>query len=602
MSSIRANVSESIYSLKQFLGLHESKTGDTQLKFGEASDMSNFKITKDGKLKKRGGISTLIECDGPVNGMWFGTVQGEEMILAAGGNTLWKIYEGEDGLEYEAVGNLCTENVVSFIEFNGNVYIANGEEYLYYDGTILDNVAGYVPVVLIEFKPNGESNTYENINKLTPRRRAWLSPDGTSTSWTIPEEVLSVEYAKLRTDDSALSYTVSGNTITFTTAPSLGTDTVEICYTSPTSYRTEVETMNFGETFSGDGGSRIVLYGDGSAEILYSDIDYLGNPRADYFPEWNEAVIGASNDKVTSIIRYSDQLIAFKKHSAYRLLETTVELDTGMDSIGFNVKNVNRQLGNSVMCKTYLMTNHPVTYCDGILYEWSTGSYYNSNMSYSETNAKDISNNVYYSMANMDNSKLRMFDDDGESELWLFDGNKCLIYNYSNKAFYVYNELPVRSMCKSDKYLMLGLEDGRVAVMSDKLLNDDGVAINAYWESGSYSFGGIAKRKFSMEGWVAYQVNGSNDLTVEMITDTGKHKVKTLKEESVFSFPAMFFPRFTFSTNERPKTARLRIKVKKFCYLKMILRSDDVASTSTVLEYELKVRTGGSNSGTNGKE
>lgn len=60
MAKISAITSERIYPIKQFRGLHENPDGDTKLKAGEAAKMVNFRITRDGNLKKRPGHSKVV--------------------------------------------------------------------------------------------------------------------------------------------------------------------------------------------------------------------------------------------------------------------------------------------------------------------------------------------------------------------------------------------------------------------------------------------------------------------------------------------------------------------------------------------------------------
>ena len=55
MASITGSTSEKVYSIPRWLGLNENPDGDTRLKMGEASEMVNWKITRDGNLKRRPG-------------------------------------------------------------------------------------------------------------------------------------------------------------------------------------------------------------------------------------------------------------------------------------------------------------------------------------------------------------------------------------------------------------------------------------------------------------------------------------------------------------------------------------------------------------------
>lgn len=59
MATISGQINERVFSIPRWLGLNEHPDGDTRLKMGEASQMSNWKITRDGNLKRRPGSETI---------------------------------------------------------------------------------------------------------------------------------------------------------------------------------------------------------------------------------------------------------------------------------------------------------------------------------------------------------------------------------------------------------------------------------------------------------------------------------------------------------------------------------------------------------------
>ena len=59
MATITAKTNEKVFSVQQWFGLNEHPDGDTRLRMGEASKMVNWKITRDGNLKRRPGLSGI---------------------------------------------------------------------------------------------------------------------------------------------------------------------------------------------------------------------------------------------------------------------------------------------------------------------------------------------------------------------------------------------------------------------------------------------------------------------------------------------------------------------------------------------------------------
>lgn len=59
MAKITSGSEEKVFRISEWLGMNENPDGDTRLKLGEAAVMRNFKITRDGSLQKRPGLSSL---------------------------------------------------------------------------------------------------------------------------------------------------------------------------------------------------------------------------------------------------------------------------------------------------------------------------------------------------------------------------------------------------------------------------------------------------------------------------------------------------------------------------------------------------------------
>ena len=184
MADIKAATNEKVFQIKAFLGLNQNPDGDTKLKMGEAASMNNFRVTRDRNLQRRPGTKTVVNLgtDKPVKGLWVGYVGGTEYMLGACDGKLYKLWEeGDTTLSAVEIGEIHTDKDVHIFGFENKAYILDGTQYWQWDSTDLDEVEGYVPIVQIAVPPmdvEDESATYENVNRLTNKRRVWLSPDG----------------------------------------------------------------------------------------------------------------------------------------------------------------------------------------------------------------------------------------------------------------------------------------------------------------------------------------------------------------------------------------------------------------------------------------
>lgn len=600
MAVITGSTNEKIFQIGKWLGLHQNPDGDTKLKMGEAADMRNFRITRDNNLQRRPGTAAMVRLSEtePVRGLWTGFVKGQEVMLAACGGKLWRLTETEDGkLASAELGAVDTENDVHFFGFSDIVYMLNGKEYLQWDGETLEQVHGYRPLVNISIAPDNTSReTLEHVNKLCGERRAWLSPDGEGKTFNLPEtNIQSIDYVKdLKTNEilesSKYTFDLEAGTISFNEAPSKSVNAYEVGWTMAENFRHEIERMRWSEFYSGSQDTRVFIYGDGSNEALYSDIDYDGNQRADYFPDMNEVKVGDANTPITGMIRQYSVLVCFKSNSAWSIQYGLITLEDNSQTAAFYVSPTNRSIGNEAPGQVRLVLNAPISLHGSDLYEWRNTNSYSSNLSRDERQAKRISDRVYAALRGFDFSKCKCHDDNFSQEFYVcFDG-KALVYNYASDAWYMYDSFDVQCMTNYHNELYIGSSDGVINHFSYSYLNDNGKAIDAYWESGSMSFGQDYMRKHTALLWVGIEPESRAEVTVTVMTDKKSTYTEKVVSSSLATFSQTNFADFSFKTNRQPFMSRLKIKAKKFVFYKLIFKTESPDTTATILAADIRVR------------
>lgn len=533
----------------------------------------------------------------PVRGLWSGNVSGKEQLLAACGGTLWKLWDADTGTFIRTpLGAVDTSGSVSFFGFDGIVYLLNGKEYKQFDGKTLKDVEGYRPLVTIAVPPAGGGETLEQVNKLSGARRCWVSPDGSARTFTLPEKGLaSLDYVKdlqtgLNMAKSAYSADLTAGTVTFTAAPARAVNSLEIGWTMKENFRAQIQAMRFSELYAGTQDSRVFLYGDGSNKAFYSGLDYDGNPRADYFPDLNEVTVGDSNTPITGLIRHYSTLVCFKTDSAWAIQYGVVTLADSSLTPAFYVTPVNRIIGNAAMGQVRLVLNSPYTLFGGDLYEWRNTGSYAANLSVDERQARRVSDRIYASLAAYDPERCFCWDDNDAQEYYICCGGKALVCNYAANAWYAYDSFDAVCMVNFRGELYYGTGDGRLEHFSYQYRTDDGAAIDAYWESGSLSFGRDYMRKYSAMLWIGIKPESAGRLWVTVETDRKSRYSEKLTETSLASFANANFARWSFRTNRKPAMRRLKIKAKKFVFYKLVFRATDADATATVLAADMRIR------------
>ena len=614
MAKITAATSEKVFPIKAWGGLHESPDGDTKLKVGEAAAIQNWRVTRDGNLQRRPGFrSLLVDADkvpvkiaaAPIKGMWTGFVDEKERFLVACNGHIYSLWDGALG-KWETtpvdLGAYTTTNGVHMFGFEGKVYFMNGSQYYEWDGTNFQAVEGYVPLVCVSIAPSPNvdmgGNTLEQINKLTSKRRIWLSPDGAGTTFYTPEKGWSSTAGDYKLIDlstnteitTGFSVNATAGTVTFDNPPAQSTNGIEFQYKMSSDNSSQVKTMRYSELFSGMTDNRVFIYGDGTNEMFYSSIDYWGKARADYFPDLNEAAIGDENTPITALIRHYSKLVIFKSDSTWSCSFNIATLADGNSTETLYIYPVNKRIGNTPMGQSQLVLNAPISLYGNDVYEWRNNSKYSANLSIDERQAKRISDRIYKSISNFNLKNCVCWDDNDAQEYWICDNGKALVHNYAVDAWYYYINIRANCFCNFHKVLYFGDPDGYIQYFDYDYNTDNGEVIDSYWESGSMDFGADYMRKYSAMLWLGIKPMSAGEVDVTVQTDRKPATSEKIVLSQLASMANADFGKWSFNTNQLPHIFRRKIKAKKFVYYKLIFKNKTENTSAIVTASEIRVR------------
>ena len=609
MAQITTGTSMTVLKIKEFLGLNQNPDGDTKIKVGEMAAMRNFAITRDGHLQVRPGTKTVLDVaaaweewaadqedavEDPVFcGCWYGMVNEQYRLLVAYGGV---IFDVDMLLETIDVVGTCTQDPqTSFFGFDEKVYLLNGHEYKSWTGeaeATFQDVVGYVPVIQTATTPGGSGTLLENVNRLTGLRRVRYSPDGEAVDFYLPETGID-SVTEIEGTDITYTTDATNGKVTFSSAPAKGTNTLTITYKKGDGALSEVAGMHWSELFNGSNDTRVFLYGDGTNKIIYSGINGdTGLASADYFPDLYEAAIGDSNTPVTALVRHYGRLLAFKTDSAYSISYSTVTLDTGVVTAGFYVLPVNRQLGNEAMGQVRLLENNPLTLDAGSIYQWrSTSS--SGNITDNQQNATRISDRVAVILDGFTLKDTKTFNRKYYHEYWFLWGGQAVILNYANNTWYYYTNIPFTGMFEIEDQTYGITADGKIKHFSRQYRNDDTADIDAYAETGSMDFDRDWLLKYSPMIFVAIQPETQARITVTAQSNRRSDYPEKVVASSLATFSHVDFNHWSFRTNRKPQVDRLKLKVKKATFYKLIFKSCSASATATVLETDVQLRYAG---------
>lgn len=616
-----------MFTVDKFLGINEAADGFTELHMGEASKMENFFVTDAFNLTVRPGIQRIdydMERDpAPIIASWAGYVEKQEYLLICdfkdGKDRLWLyVVDPDDEVDehkvfYRQIGALglaAAENaMVKIFSFGGKLYVMSAAKTVYFENGTFKEELPYVPLVITGAAPSGGGATLENLNLLSAERRVEYSADGSSTAYVLPPEAIGVTKIVIDNAEKVVasigSFNASSHTFTFSTAPTKGVGNVEITYTTDAEEaernRMQIIRCALVEAYNGSTDTRLFVAGDGTNMCYYSGVTLSGAVTATYFPAMNEVAVDMSGSPVTGLVRHHSKLLVFKPDGTYTISYEPVTLTDGTTTAGFYLRSVNRELGNDVLGQVQTVNNYPRTVTKDGIYEWRiTSSFYQD-----ERYAKRISDRVETSIRAADITKFVSCDDNYGKTYYIFlnDSTGTVLvnrYDLSKEGIWcIYRADLLKNIQKAMVFggTMIFATDSDVfyfdrtsTVDAPAEAGGDSTPIKAIWESGYMDFGADFQRKYSSKIYVSMLPQSRSMMSVTASTDRRETYMEKLLRNDVFDWNNVGFANWTFNMSIIPKIQRVRLKVKKFVYYKLIFKVEEPGARATVLGFDQQVR------------
>lgn len=569
--------------------------------------MDNFYITNDYKLRKMYGYKSFWDFEEPIKGLYSTNLGGTEYLLVAVDGKLYYFLKGEledesewDELQPTLIGAI-PDNETTFFTFDKKVYILCGK-YMSWDGTTLEEVEGYTPLVFINTPPTGGGVIYDEINMLSGKKHQTFNGDGTSTEFHIAQTgVTSIDKVLVNGIEKTITtdYTVdtTNGVVTFTTAPQQAMDNVDIYWTLDDGDRSIIEGMKFGTVFGGDVDMRVFLYGNPTCQnrTYYSGLED-GVPSVEYFPATAQVDIGPSNFALTDLTRQYDRLLATtNRPEAYYLTIGTDSLNVVLSDNTQTTRLVpsvstyplNEIHGNIAPGQGQLIDNYPVTIDKNALIIWKATNVRD------EKNMEDISQKIKQDLVNMDLRAIKTLDHQSENQLWFGIDKKFYIFNYLTKTFSRLNLSDDMTHLEDlGNTVYTGTNTGKVCKWGEQFPDYDGDIIKAHWEMSFSDFDASYLRKTMNRLWVLMQPQGSSSADISFISNLKVSPVKKHISYHLQVLDNVNFANFSFQISNNPQPFRLKMKAKKFTNLKVTIDNNE-RTDCTILQLVMKVESFG---------
>ena len=539
-----------------------------------------------GKVRKRMGYTTRATAPngGRINGVHF--LNGERLIHA--GTKLYKLA----GTEWTELTDSMADARSKSFSFDGKLYLLDGNTYRVYDGTAVKAVSeeAYVPTIIISRSPDGGGTTYEALNLLgLAWKESFLGKADVKeyqlTTIELGEEAVKAEIlgedGEWTEKAEGTDFTVDREKglVTFHTAPGespvKGQDNVRI--TASKAREGYADKINKCRIFTvyGVGGAEDRIFLSGNPDEPGQDW-YSGFEDPTYFPDTAYTKVSRDGSAVVGYAILGNTLATFLQGRGVgrNAVVRTGSLDSDGEAL-FRVTNT--LLGEAPVAPFSFayIGKEPLFLTERGIYaitaEELTGEKYTQERSYLISSAlmeldgkADAAASIY-----RDFYVLSIGGD-----LYLLDGQQRTYEKNSPYSSYQYEAyywpgIGARLTWTEDGALWFGTEDGKLKefarnVDDPESYNDDGAAIDAYWETSDFD----GKTFFKNKTFTAVSVRLAAAVLTGVKIYAQRRGIWNLvydaKERArYFDWSYIDFSKFVFSSDRTPRTLSGKVKIKK---------------------------------------
>jgi hypothetical protein len=458
---------------------------------GESTNMKNFKITPDLKLKKRAGTRLLAEFNGTIRGAWYGRFinDGYALYLCAGTQVYKYIRETNTKILLGNISNQSSGYVNIFYAYS-RLYFLDGYDVYIYNGSIFKPVDAYIPIRFIDAGSTGNYMTnLEALNLLTNKYICKYKPINiTDITFNHKFPVASIDKIIINGVDYRSDFTVTIDPSTRfavikfnrTQLPQIAPVEVYVTSTSA-SQRHEIFSNRYHAIFGEYTLPRLFLYGgNGVNKIHYTE--RMDNSESLYMIEGNTLSVGEEKNYVTSVIRQFDDLMIFTEGDAWSIRTPTIEKDTVYinDHYTYSPTMISSSTGNIGFGNVKSIENDLISIGPDGLYSWSITKIFD------ERNVKFVSEKLYKGMSDEFIRNSFTFSIRSDGEIWIAYDGEIWIYNYKLDVWYYYDNICADGLLMTDDVTFY--YGNKIYIFDENCYTDNGQPIEAIWESNYMDF------------------------------------------------------------------------------------------------------------------
>ncbi|MBR3163589.1 MAG: hypothetical protein IKF17_05780 [Clostridia bacterium] len=579
----------------------------------------DYKSSLGQAIETRPGFINLLELSSEIFGIHFIKTDSLKVIVHTGTKLLlWSNYpsEQEESSMTELYSSMAERKSVSFV-YNNKMYINDGTNYIYYDGTTIKAVSedAFIPTTTIARAPSGGGTLYQPVNVLQPKRKNSFLGNGTDKNYTLDSSGLDSTTVTAtingvdKTEGTDFTVNRSTGVVTFNTAPAApgtaGQDNVVITFAKTVSdYGTRISKCILSCIFD----NRVFFSGNSDFpnalfHSMLNDPTYISDTA--YYQD------GSDNVSITSLMRVGDSILVIKKDDQQ---DSVVYYHTPQETkINDETETVypTKQGLAGVGCISFWGSKN---FLDEPVFMSRLGlkSFTKLNLGYERSieHKSTMVDSKLVNEADLENVHLEQWR--GyllcliNGHIYLADNRQKFVnrgtqqqeyewYYWDNIGDVVDNVFHKATLLKEyDDNLFFGTENGVVAQFIENRYNDNGRVIYCQWQTPDDSFTSENHLKTTNKrGGIANLKTLPNSVCkLKVKTDKIDETYVTRYVSSGFSFEDFSFIDFAFTTSSK-SFMKYKIKQKKWSQISMTFYSDELDKPFGIFSSTLEAFIGG---------
>ena len=457
-----------------------------------ASSISNFRLTADGSLKKRGGYEEYLAFPSAIRAFWEGTIGSIRYRFVICGTDIFDLDESSGEMrKLDSVPTL--EGEVRFFELEGELYLLDGEQIrVFYPATQnFIQLAPYMPLYGKNWDPIKRGSVNEPLNLLSNKIRVHYENPSNATSFTLPFAYKSIVGVLVNgvkiTNYSATAYS---NVVTIP-ASSTGYY-VEIAMEASLSDQSEDPlSARRCEILTAQQQNTLLLYGTNAGYRIYPsspvsqyELDscrvFDTKTKPLYFLESHIVTLGDRDHPLYSLCRYGSNVLAYSGLGTW-MLNPSEEVYGD-----FTPSPILANLTSTAPESSILVGETPVLV--------NTSGIFLLDIPASEKDLprlEKISDPIEELLSGGFGKYACAWENKTYNEIWFCDTSEpdapILVYQYLRKQWYLFEGISASKFIDTPSGTLFVSEE-KLHRLDDTLCTDNGEEIVAYYQSGYFSF------------------------------------------------------------------------------------------------------------------